>query len=118
MDDRRVREFETSLWLGGEDVYRDRVSPECVMVLPEPPFAMSGEEAIEAVASTPRWSEVELSALRISRPQEGMIVIAYEARAARGEQSYRAWCTSTYRRLEHERWEVVQHQQSPLPLSR
>lgn len=118
MDDQRVREFETSLWLGGEDVYRERVSPQCLMVLPEPPFVMSGEQAIEAVSQTPRWSRVELADLRISRPQEGLIVLAYEARAARDEQSYRAWCTSTYRRLEHEAWEVVQHQQSLLPLTR
>ena len=118
MDDDRVRDFETSLWLGGEDVYRERVSPECLMVLPEPPFVMSGGQAIEAVAATPRWSEVELADLRINRPQEGLIVIAYRASASRGEQSYRAWCTSTYRRVEHEVWEVVQHQQSVLPLTR
>ncbi|HEX9965667.1 MAG TPA: DUF4440 domain-containing protein [Allosphingosinicella sp.] len=118
MDDDRVREFETSLWLGGEDVYRERVSAECLMVLPEPPFAMSGEQAIEAVAKTPRWSQVELADLRIRRPQEALIVIAYEARASRGGQSYRAWCTSTYRRAGHEAWEVVQHQQSLLPHGR
>jgi hypothetical protein len=118
MDDDRVREFETSLWLGGEDVYRERVSPECLMVLPEPPFVMSGGQAIEAVTQSPRWSQVELADLHISRPQEGLIVLAYEAHAARGEESYRARCTSTYRRIEHEAWEVVQHQQSLPPFSR
>ncbi len=116
MDDDRVRAFEIDLWIGGEEVYRRCVSPECLMVLPEPPFVKSGEDANQAVSATPRWDRVELADLRISRPEEGMIVIAYEAPASRDEQAYRAWCTSTYRRMGHEQWEVVQHQQSLLPL--
>lgn len=115
MDDQRVRAFETDLWTGGEEVYRRCVSEDCLMVLPEPPYVMGGAEAIAAVAATPRWSEVDLADLRISRPQEGLIVLAYEARASRGEQAYRAYCTSTYRRVGHGDWHVVQHQQSLLP---
>jgi hypothetical protein len=115
MEDDRVREFETRLWTGGEDVYRRYVSEECLMVLPEHPFVMSGTQAIEAVSHTPRWSEVDLVNLQISRPQDGLIVIAYEAHASRGEEAYRAWCTSTYRRVRHEEWDVVQHQQTLLP---
>jgi hypothetical protein len=83
------------------------------MVLPQPPFVLSGTQAIEAVASTPRWIDIELSDQRISRPQEGLIVIAYRAKAGRDQETYEAHCTSTYRRLEHEVWRVVQHQQTP-----
>lgn len=116
MDDERVREFEERLWTGGGDVYRRFVSEACLMVLPEPPFVMGGEEAVEAVEQTPRWSSVDLRDLRIRRPREGLIVIAYQAEARRGEQSYRAYCTSTYLRLGPEEWQVVQHQQT-VPLS-
>jgi hypothetical protein len=42
-----------------------------------------------------------------------LIVIAYRAEAAKGDERYVAHCTSTYRRLEHEVWRVVQHQQTP-----
>ena len=112
MDDDRVRDFETDLWTGGEEVYRSRVEEDCLMVLPEHPFVMSGEQAIEAVSDTPRWSDVELRNLQISRPQEGMIVVAYEVKACRGDETYDAFCTSTYRRLGHEDWRVVQHQQT------
>jgi hypothetical protein len=115
MDDDRVRAFEERLWTGGEEVYRQFVSDDCLMVLPEPPFVMSGEAAVEAVAQTPRWSEVELRGLQIRRPREGLIVIAYEAEARRGEQAYRACCTSTYLRLGPEEWRVVQHQQTVPP---
>jgi hypothetical protein len=112
MDDERIRQFETDLWVGGEEVYRRRIANGCLMVLPEPPFVLSGEEAIAAVSKTPRWSEVTLDDLRIVRPQEGLIVIAYAVTASRGGESFAANCTSTYLRIAHEDWRVVQHQQS------
>ena len=82
-------------------------------MVPQPPHVLAGDEAVRAVADTPRWSEVRFSEQRVSRPQEGLIVIAYAVAAARGEERYVAHCTSTYRRLEHELWKVVQHQQTP-----
>lgn len=118
MDDERIRAFETALWVGGEEVYRRSVDPGCLMVLPEPPFVMSGEEAIEAVSRTPRWQEVALEDLRIARPREGLIVIAYSVRASRGGEAFAASCTSTYLRIAHEEWRVVQHQQSLPPAAR
>ncbi|HZF95942.1 MAG TPA: DUF4440 domain-containing protein [Allosphingosinicella sp.] len=114
MDDERIRQFETDLWVGGEDVYRRSIADDCVMVLPEPPFVLSGWQAIEAVSKTPRWSDVTLDDLRIARPQEGLIVIAYGVKASRGGESFAANCTSTYLRIGHEEWRVVQHQQSVL----
>jgi hypothetical protein len=115
MDDARVWDFEKSLWTGDAAHYKELIDDECLMVLPEPPYVMTGQEAIKAVADTPRWSRVELSDQQIARPQEGLIVIAYGAEAYRddGQKAYKAHCTSTYRRLEHERWRVIQHQQTP-----
>lgn len=115
MDDDRIREFETALWVGGEGVYRRAIDPDCLMVVPAAPFVMNAGEAIEAVANTPRWESVEFDDLRIGRPQEGLIVIAYGVRASRGAQAYSAYCTSTYRRIAHEEWRVVQHQQTIAP---
>lgn len=117
MDDDRVREFETALWIGGEDVYRRSIDLECLMVVPAAPFVMSGGEAIEAVSKTPRWESVEFDDLRIGRPQEGLIVLAYGVRASRGGEGYRAYCSSTYRRIAHEQWQVVQHQQTLPPIA-
>lgn len=114
MDDDRIWDFEASLWTGGADHYRELIDEECVMVLPEPPFVFAGRQAIEAVAHTPRWSNVEFSEHRVMRPQEGLIAIAYKASATReGADGYVAYCTTTIRRLEHEVWRVVQHQQTP-----
>jgi hypothetical protein len=115
MDDERVRQFETNLWIGGGDVYRERVAEDCQMVVPAQPFLLTGAEAIDAVEGTPRWSSVDLQDLRISRPEEGLIVLAYKAEATRGDEHYEAYCSSTYRRVGHEDWRVVQHQQTIPP---
>ena len=114
MDDSRIWNFEHSLWVASPEEYRAKVDEACQMVLPTPPYALSGAAAIQAVIATPRWDAVELTERHVSRPQEGLIVIGYHARASGGGAApYAAWCTSTYRRLEHDHWTVVQHQQTP-----
>ena len=112
-EDDRVWAFEESLWIADAEHYRASIDDCCLMVVPTPPFVMSGQQAIEAVSRTPRWSEVNLSERQIARPQEGLIVVAYKAEASRDGETYQAHCTSTYRRLGHDDWRVVQHQQTP-----
>ena len=113
MDDDRVWTFEESLWTADAEHYRGSIDAECLMVLPTPPYVVSGDEAVAAVASTPRWSQVDFSDQRIARPEEGLIVVAYTVKASRDDEAYEAHCTSTYRRRGHEDWQVVQHQQTP-----
>ena len=114
MDDGRIWGSEEGLWVGDAENYRATIDEQCLMVLPEPPYVMGGQQAVDAVASTPRWSKIELTERQVRRPQEGLIVIAYRARAEReGMNPYEAHCTTTYRMLTHGEWRVVQHQQTP-----
>lgn len=114
MEDSRVWEFEKSLWTGDADHYRASIDDECLMVLPAEPSVLDGEAAIAAVSGTPRWTDVQMTETRIARPEEGLIVVAYKVEARRdANAAYVAHCTSTYRRLAHDDWRVVQHQQTP-----
>ena len=114
MDDDRIWSFEESLWTADAEHYRESIDEECLMVVPAAPFIMSGRQAIDAVSRTPRWSKIELTERQVARPQEGLSVIAYKALAERPDVApYQAHCTSVYRRLAHEEWRVVQHQQTP-----
>jgi hypothetical protein len=113
MEDTRLWSFEHSLWTEGAENYREKVDQDVLMVLPKPPFVFTGEAAIDAVAGTPVWDSAELSERHVSRPQEGLIAIAYMVHAQRGDEVYEAHCTSVIRRLSHEQWRVVQHQQTP-----
>lgn len=116
MEDARIWEFEASLWTGDAERYRALIDEECLMVLPAEPFVHTGEQAIAAVQDTPRWDEVSFSHQQVARPQEGLIVIAYKAEARRDEEGYTAYYTTTIRRLAHDEWRVVQHQQT-VPLT-
>lgn len=117
MEDARIWSFEESLWTGDAENYREKIDDECVMVVPAAPFVLSGEQAIAAVADTPRWETVAFSQQQVKRPQEGLIVIAYQADAEKPGERYRAYCTTTLRRLAHEEWRVVQHQQTLPPIA-
>ncbi|HZG08132.1 MAG TPA: DUF4440 domain-containing protein [Allosphingosinicella sp.] len=118
MDDARVWSFERDLWIGDAELYARSIDDACLMVLARPPFILTGAEAVDAVSATPRWLDVEFSEQRISRPQEGLLVAAYRVRASTPEvESFEAHCSTTYRRLAHEEWRVVQHQQAAAPLA-
>ena len=52
---------------------------------------------------------------QVDRVQEGLIIIAYRADAARGGEQYQAYCTSTYCQLGEHDWRVIQHQQTVPP---
>ncbi|WP_228242342.1 DUF4440 domain-containing protein [Porphyrobacter sp. GA68] len=114
MDDSRIWDFEQELWTGPPDAYDRKVADDVVMALPHQPWLFDGAQAREAVKATPRWDKAEFLDQRVERPQEGLIVIAYRVKAQKGEQKYHALCTSTLRRLKHEQWDVIQHQQTPL----
>lgn len=123
MDDNRIWSFEESLWTASAEHYAESIDDACLMVLPAPPFVFTGRQSVEAVANTPRWEQVSLSERQVSRPQEGLIVIAYKAEARQGARAYTAYCTSVYRHLPgaggertEDRWQVVQHQQT-VPLT-
>ena len=116
MDDARVWGSEEGLWSGDVEHYRAVIDAECLMVLPDRPYVFTGGDAVAEVSRTPRWTEVRFSDQKVSRPQEGLIIVAYSVDASKGEEFFRAFCTTTYRRIEHDDWRVVQHQQ--LPVSR
>ena len=111
MDDDRTWRFEESLWRASEDRYHEQVDPDCVMALSHPPYLFSGKDAVEAVSGTPEWDSVTFSDRKVSRPEEGLIVVGYSITAEKGATRFTAACTSVYRRKAHEDWSVVQHSQ-------
>lgn len=113
MEDNRVWEFEQSLWTGDAEHYEESIDESAVMVVPTPPYVLESAAAVKAVQDTPRWDSVEFADGTIVRPQEGLIAIGYTATAMRGDDRYVAHCTSTYRRIAHDEWKVVQHSQLP-----
>lgn len=115
MDDEQIWAFEDSLWRATPEHYRESIDPACLMVVPAPPFVLSGEAAVAAASNTPRWAEAKFSETRVSRVAAGLIVIAYRMLATTpGADPYDAHCSSVYREAADGKWTVIQHQQTPV----
>ena len=113
MTDDNPWDIERRLWLEGAAAYAAHVDPECVMVFAAPVGVLSGPAIAESLTGAPRWAEVEMEDAHLARPSDDLAVLAYRADARRsGGEPYRAWCTSTYRRVGGA-WALVQHQQTP-----
>lgn len=112
MDDSRLWGSEKSLWTTDQAGYQAVIAAEALMVLPGHQNVLSGPDAVQAVSATPRWTDVTFTEQNVSRPQEGLIVVAYSVEASKENERYSARCTTTYLRLAHEEWRVIQHQQS------
>lgn len=112
MDDARLWGSEKSLWTTDHAGYQAVISDDALMVLPGQRHVLAGADAVEAVSATPQWTDVTFTDQKVSRPQEGLIVVAYAVEAKTEGEHYSARCTTTYLRLAHEEWRVIQHQQS------
>ncbi|MGB7405446.1 MAG: nuclear transport factor 2 family protein [Pacificimonas sp.] len=108
--------IEQDLWTGDASTYRRFVADDCLMVLPEQPHLMTGKDAIDAVANTPRWEAADLDDRKEHALADGLVVIGYRAKAKRDDERYTAWCTSVHHRTQ-DGWRVVQHQQTVEPVA-
>ena len=107
-------QLEEEFWTGGEPLYRQRLSPDCVMVFPKPAGILKGEAILEALKGAPRWKSVRMTSKQLVEHDAGTVVLAYEARAERDEKDfYSALCSSTYARAGGA-WRLLQHQQTPV----
>lgn len=102
---------EEAWWTMGAAEARRRMHPSCVMVLDG--GVMQGEAILAALETAPRWSSVAM-ADRLTVETEECTVLAYRAEARRGDDDYAAVCSSTWVR-QNEGWQLIQHQQTPLP---
>ena len=106
-----IWEAERSLWLGGRLAYATHMAADFLLALP-PVGVLEMNDVLDSISSVPRWQAVELHDRRMVGGGETM-VLGYRATATRDRASYRALCTSTWRR-EGGLWKLIQHQQSPL----
>jgi hypothetical protein len=109
-----IYELERGFWTEGAEFYRAHADDSCLVVFPGMVRLLSNAELAETVTSGPRWQDLEIEPKGMTRPVPGIVVIAYEASAQRGdERRYRAAISSGY----VDRgglWKLAWHQQTPL----
>lgn len=104
-------EIETRFWTHGPDYHDEHMADDALMVFPGVGL-MDRAASLEAVAGGQRWSSVEIRDAVLTRLTDDAAVLAYGARASRGEEAYTSLVSSAYVRRDG-RWRLAVHQQSP-----
>jgi hypothetical protein len=114
MQEPTIWKLEQDLWTGGAARFSAELDDGCLVALPPPVGILAGRPAIvESIAGAPRWTSVAMTEREMARPDDGLVVLAYRAEAHRGDDVYRAYCSSSYHRGARG-WRLVQHQQTPI----
>jgi hypothetical protein len=110
--------IEKELWqaAGDPDRYGAHLAADAIHVFPG--WGVAEREAIlTGVADADPWEHFELEDVRMVVLDDDATALIYRASAQRaGQSSYQAAITSVYRR-HNGAWELVLHQQTPLPVT-
>lgn len=93
------------------DFYADVLAPDVLMLLPGG-MVIDDRDAVVASMTGPPWDEFDLRDERVVELGPGSALVAYRARARRGDVDYDALFSSTYVKLDG-RWRLAVHQQTP-----
>ncbi|RGE21037.1 nuclear transport factor 2 family protein [Leucobacter sp. wl10] len=117
-----LTEIERSLWSNDAAIYATTFLPEAVLVF-ENVGRIGRDDAVAAihgeVAAGRHWTQVDSADVTLIRPDEGVAVLSYRARARWNNEPAPSEyiCTTVYAHRDA-RWRVVAHQQTSAPARR
>jgi hypothetical protein len=105
---------ERGFWTGGVDYFRAHTAETCLLAFPQMAGTFSREEVAATARDPLRWKELETDERAFLQPTGDAALIAYEARAIRGNgERYRALVSTLYVRR-GDGWKMAFHGQTPL----
>ncbi len=110
-------ELERGFWnaAGDRDFYEVYFAEDGVAVFPMDDGLMTSERVLASVEGGQPWTNVEITNVQVVDLGPHCAGLVYEAVGSReGQPDYHAYLTSIYRR-DDSRWQMVIHQQTPLP---
>jgi hypothetical protein len=113
--EKQLLNIEEKFWKGDSEFYRQNLTDDCLMVLPEPAGILTKEEVVDAIAASRRWAGVAFKESQILQLAVDAAVLIYNATARReGDKStYSALVSSGYV-IRDGVWKLAFHQQTPL----
>lgn len=105
-------DLERRLWLEGAGAFEEFLSADAIAIMPMEEGIHDRAETVRAIMKDTHWDALDLGAIYSTRISEGVVMLSYEAAARRGEDTYRALCSSLWR-ADSEGWRLVHHQQTP-----
>jgi len=109
-----IYELERGFWTGDADYYRAHGDETCLVIFPGMVKALSRAELAETVTAGPRWQDLKIEPKGILHPSPGVVVIAYEASARKGDEPRYAAAVSSGYVDRGGLWKLAWHQQTPL----
>jgi Domain of unknown function (DUF4440) len=105
--------LEEQFWRGDADFYRQRLTAEALMVLPDPVGVLGKEETVTSISQAPRWRDVEFTEVNAVMLATDAALLVYHATARRAEDAtYVTRASSVYVRQDGA-WNLAFHQQTP-----
>lgn len=92
--------------------YETVLASEVLMLLPGGLFIDDRQQVIDSMQGA-AWDDFQLSDERVLELDERTSVVAYRAKARRGDQDYEALISSTYV-CKNDGWRLALHQQTPV----
>lgn len=95
------------------------LAPDCVMIFPGATiFDANSDPPLLDILQRPDmkpWASYEMDSVRVVQLGENAATICYEVEANRGDETYEALISSTWRReSKMDKWKLVVHQQTPI----
>jgi hypothetical protein len=113
-DNEAVLDLERGFWLGDTGFYEENLASSAMMVFPDPIGFMTKGQVLDSMGHAPRWSLVEMDAVRFLELGRDTVLVSYRARAKRPRQQfdYSVLASSLYVR-EQGRLKLAFHQHTP-----
>jgi len=108
--------IEEGFWTGGEDYFRAHLDDGCLIAFPQMAGGSSSDEtSASATANAPSlWREFETRDKAFLQPIDDLAMLAYEARAVRGDgERFHALVSTGYVRRD-DGWKMAFHSRKPL----
>jgi hypothetical protein len=113
----QLLELEREFWRASGDraFYERHFAPDGIAVLPMQNGIMDANTVIDNATTGIAWKSLDFTNVQSREIASGVVSLAYEARAQRANgPEYHALLSSVYRR-NGDAWQMVLHQQTPLP---
>lgn len=106
--------IEEGFWTGGEEYFRANLDDDCLIAFPQMAGSYSRDEVAATAKDPSRWQGIETEGKGFLHPVEDLAMLAYEARAVRGNgEPYHALVSTGYVRR-GDSWKMAFHSQTPL----
>jgi hypothetical protein len=98
VENRQLLDLEEQFWRGNAEFYRQNLTADALMVLPDPAGVMTRDATVQSIGDSTRWQRVEMSDVTSLELSPGVMLLTYRATASRdsNNSAYTARATSVY----------------------